>query len=323
MKPAFLITIDTEGDNLWTSTAGPVSVENGRYLPRFQNLCEKYGFLPTYLTDYDMGRSPVFLHFAEETLKRGTCEIGMHLHAWSTPPAHPLDSEVRRPQPYLIEYPDEVMEEKIDRVTHTLRSQLGSGVVAHRAGRWAMDERYLRMLVNAGYSVDCSVTPGVALKPSSPASPLSPRGYERFPESAYEPSLSNFRRSGSSGLLELPVTIGIRRRAFKMFTPLLPGKLSRRLLRPLWLRPNGENLEDMLKLVRCHIASGADYLEFMIHSSELMPGGSPYFSDHESVERLYLHLETLFSQLKDITQGMTLSGYRNHYFSSLSAKEPL
>ena len=51
MKRALLITIDTEGDRLW-SRPTTVETRNAEYLPRFQSLCERYGFKPTYLTNY-------------------------------------------------------------------------------------------------------------------------------------------------------------------------------------------------------------------------------------------------------------------------------
>jgi len=37
----------------------------------------------------------------------------MHLHAWNSPPLVPLTSDDFHYQPYLIEYPDPVMKEKI------------------------------------------------------------------------------------------------------------------------------------------------------------------------------------------------------------------
>lgn len=51
----FIITVDTEGDNLWEYKKGtPIGTENAKYLPRFQSLCEKYGFKPVYLTNYEV-----------------------------------------------------------------------------------------------------------------------------------------------------------------------------------------------------------------------------------------------------------------------------
>ena len=69
--PAFLISIDTEGDDLW-SVPEEVTTENARYLPRFQSLCERHGLKPTWLTNYEMAESPAFGEFAHDVLRRGT-----------------------------------------------------------------------------------------------------------------------------------------------------------------------------------------------------------------------------------------------------------
>ena len=53
------------------------------------------------------------------------------------------------------------------------------------------------------------------------------------------------------------------------------------------------------------------YVEFMLHSSELMPGGSPTFKDAQSIESLYADLETLFSMVSDRMIGCTLSEYQD------------
>ena len=110
-KPAFLITIDTEGDNLWQKHDS-ITTENARYLPRFQQLCEKYGFKPVWLTNYEMAIDPVYIEFAKDAIARGTAEIGMHLHAWNSPPTDPLTDDDWRHKPYLIEYSDAAMRAK-------------------------------------------------------------------------------------------------------------------------------------------------------------------------------------------------------------------
>ena len=51
----FIITVDTEGDNLWGYKEGDtITTNNALYIPRFQELCENYGFKPVYLTNYEM-----------------------------------------------------------------------------------------------------------------------------------------------------------------------------------------------------------------------------------------------------------------------------
>jgi hypothetical protein len=60
---SFIVTIDTEGDDIWN---GPreITTCNARYLPRFQELCERFGLKPTYLVNYEMAVSPAFVEFA-------------------------------------------------------------------------------------------------------------------------------------------------------------------------------------------------------------------------------------------------------------------
>ena len=44
----------------------------------------------------------------------------MHLHAWNSPPEHDLTGDDWRWQPYLIEFSDEVMREKVLFMTRLL-----------------------------------------------------------------------------------------------------------------------------------------------------------------------------------------------------------
>src|SRR4051794_19911505 len=101
--PAFLISIDTEGDNVW-SRGRHTETRNAASLPRFQALCERYRLKPTYLTNYEMACSKEFVAFGSDAVERGTAEIGMHLHAWNSPPLVPLTDDDDRHHPYLIEF---------------------------------------------------------------------------------------------------------------------------------------------------------------------------------------------------------------------------
>ncbi len=107
-RPAFIITVDTEGDNEW-SRPNPILTRNAAYLPRFQALCEEFGFKPTWLTNYEMATSPEFVRFGRDVIARGAGEIGMHLHAWSSPPIKPLTHDDHATHPYLIEFAPDVM----------------------------------------------------------------------------------------------------------------------------------------------------------------------------------------------------------------------
>jgi hypothetical protein len=71
----FIVTVDTEGDNLWEKPRA-ITTRNAALLPRFQRLCEKFRFKPVYLTNYEMAMSDVFVDFARDVVSRGAGEVG-------------------------------------------------------------------------------------------------------------------------------------------------------------------------------------------------------------------------------------------------------
>src|SRR5207247_2224407 len=91
----------------------------------------------------------------------GAGDSADHPHAWSPPPLGPMTGDDFCCHPYLTEYPERVMKEKIRILTRLLEDRFDQEVISHRAGRWAFDSRYAAMLLDEGYRVDCSVTPGV------------------------------------------------------------------------------------------------------------------------------------------------------------------
>ncbi|MFU2315372.1 polysaccharide deacetylase family protein [Rahnella sp. PCH160] len=310
-KPAFIITIDTEGDNLWQNHER-ISTENTRFLPRFQSLCEKYAFKPVYLTNYEMAQDAAYVEFASDVIKRGQGEVGMHLHAWNSPPLVALTDDDWRHKPYLIEFPAEQIKAKVAFMTELLEDNFQTKMLSHRAGRWAFNEYYASLLVEQGYLVDCSVTPHVNWS-SSPGNPKGTGGtdYSRFPKEAYFIDLNDIAKAGNSPLLEVPMSIQLKHSGLlnqiKSGYDKLRGK--NRSPSTLWLRPSGGNVENMQKVAEHSLKQGSDYIEFMLHSSEFMPGGSPTFKNEHDIERLYEDLEKLFSWISERSQGMTLAEY--------------
>jgi len=294
-KPAFLITIDTEGDNLWSSPK-KITTENSHYLPRFQEFCEKYGFKPTWLANYEMAECSAFVEFGRDILQRRTGEIGMHLHAWDSPP---ITNDALKNQAFLIEYPEKVMWDKIRFITDLLEHHFDCKIVSHRAGRWAFNSCYAHLLVKNGYLVDCSVTPLVSWKHVL-GDPNGNGGtdYTRFPSQPYFMDLERIDYEGNSPLLEVPVSIVLKSNELHIIS---------------WLRPNGCNRDSMLDILQKACNEQWLCIEFMLHSSELMPGGSPTFQTKDSIEALYDDLEILFSKAAEQFQGKTLSEFYNEY----------
>ena len=79
----------------------------------------------------------------------------------------------------------------------------------------------------------------------------------------------------------------------------------------MWFRPMNYNLNDIKKLIL--LERDSDYLMFMIHSSELMPGGSPKFKTKESIEEFYDVVTEIFEIVSKTHEGCTLREYAERY----------
>jgi hypothetical protein len=309
-KP-FFITVDTEGDNLW-SRPKTITTQNARFLPRFQALCEKFGLLPTYLANFEMVVDPAFQEFALDVRRRGTGEIGMHLHAWNSPPLLPLTEDDMYHRPYLMEYPSDVIRKKVQYLTRLMQDTFQCPMRSHRSGRWALNSVYVQTLIDEGYTVDCSVTPYCSWR-SQLGDPKGRGGsdYTAFPSTPYKMQAAKLDQPMASGLWEVPMTV------IRPFTPKNFLKQAMRIGRKLgvpmrerpydvlWFRPNGHNREAMLKVVH-HELSSLSHLEFMIHSSEFMPGGSPYYASQSAVDSLFRDLEEVFSAVSNVCRPQCL-----------------
>ena len=175
------------------------------------------------------------------------------------------------------------MREKIVYLTGLLRHTFETPVTSHRAGRFGFDGTYACLLEECGYRVDCSVTPGISWAAHGGATRGGP-DFTSAPTQPYFPDYGDVCRPGGSQLLEVPVSV--RRSGPSWLDPLRgrlkPGSLARRAVdrfTPVlsWLRPNGHNREAMLRLLELAGEQGESHVELLLHSSELMPGGSPWF----------------------------------------------
>lgn len=116
----------------------------------------------------------------------------------------------------------------------------------------------------------------------------------------YMLSSKNIHKSGCSGIYEVPPTI-LKQITFDSLTI----KHS-----TVWLRPNGNNLEQMLWIKeKVKKNNKLDYLEFMLHSSELTAGTNPTFKNKGAIEKLYLDLEILFEEISKDFDGIGITDY--------------
>lgn len=308
-KIPFIITIDTEGDNLWAKP-NVIETKNVMGLYRFQDLCNRYGFKPVYLTNYEMAMDEKFVEFGNHFARKNQCEIGMHLHAWNSPPDYDLTGNDFLQQPFLCEYPREIIESKVSFMTDLLRSRFSTSIVSHRAGRWAMNADYYAALGKNGYLVDCSVTPGVNWSKVKGA--LAGKGGSNY--YSFKHNYYMVPNDSGNDVLEVPMTIyGNPRFSYYPFLKKcqyrLPSLLHRFLFKNIWLRPAKGNLDAMKALVNESISRKCEYLEFMIHSSELSSGLNPNFPTDKDIEQLYFDMDSLFEFVSSMAEGMTLADF--------------
>ena len=89
------------------------------------------------------------------------------------------------------------------------------------------------------------------------------------------------------------------------------GEIKRLIVgRTEWIRPDKYLSFSGIKKVIKECKKNNEYIMFMIHSSELMPGGSPNFPNEESIEKLYLAIEKIFNMAKENGyEGITLKDF--------------
>lgn len=296
MIPIFM-TVDTEGDNLWGWEEGnKITTYNADFVAPFQELCEKYAIVPVYLVNYEMVMSDVFVSYIKDKVQNNLCEIGMHLHAWNSPPETDLKGCFNG-NPYITEYSKSDIYEKHKYLRELIMNRIGVTPVTYRAGRWATNEALFDVLEELGFWVDCSITPGI----NHNAPGRTVKHANNYTKEKCEPY--RLRKH----LWEIPMTSDIKR-SFK-------GKNIRRKLINLlrgeqrWLRPALQTDVEMLELIHDILDNGCSYLMFMIHSSELMPGGSPYCSSETDVELFLDKLEKVFLKVKNTCEGYAIKDY--------------
>jgi hypothetical protein len=327
-KSLFVITLDTEPDNEW-GRPQVATTENARFVPRFHELCAGYGLPVTYLMTLEMADDPFLRDYLVPRLRAGECEVGAHLHPWNTPPLVQVTEDDMRHHPYPFEYPLALQRQKLETLTAAVERHYGVRPVSYKAGRWGLDTAHAALLDEMGFRVDTSVCPGINWGPSKG----DPRGsggpnFNRARIHPYRLSSEDVCSPGSLRLWEIPPTI-VFYSALGRYVPGVRSLYSRlRRVRRLfdrqhlgsqWLRPYPHMTVARLRRVATLARrSGAPLLNFTLHSSELMPGGSPYNRTPAAIESLFTRMQGFFEYLRtQPIEGVTLTAARDRLASAV------
>ena len=316
-----ILTVDTEADNQWNVRA-PLTTANLLRVPRLQQLCDEFGFAPTYLCTYEVATSDSFAETLTQHAADGRAEIGAHLHPWSTPPFDNDWDGVGLARPYPSELPVGLLARKLTVLTDVIARGCGARPTSYRAGRWGFSTAQIPLLVELGYLIDCSVTPSVSWQRDTGLHVGGP-DFTEAPATPYVLAEDDPCQAGASGLLEVPVTIvhtnsvmhrvAAARRWYRRHRRSLPARAANRWWRvaPQWFRPFPDmSAQHLIAVFETARRRGLPVVEMMFHSSELLPGGSPYNPTEADVDRLFARLMAVFRHLAARgVKGATLSQF--------------
>jgi hypothetical protein len=294
LRPALVVTIDTEEEGLWCEELRPVgnSCRNVLRLPRLHALFARLGVRPTYLVDHPVATDADARSVLRELAAGGASEIGAHLHPWCSPPFLPGGARLHNSYPHRL--PRELQQRKLMRLHRVLCEAFGAQPLSYRAGRWGFGASTVPVLQSLGFTVDTSVKP-LWWDPA--------RGgpsFQRAPCAPYRLAFDDACRPGGSAVLEVPTGAAVLGRhgpAWERWLsrlPSLPGL--RRWLRRLGLRtlePEDEAAADLCRVVDELVRRGAPVLNVAFHSSTLLPGATPFARSEREVTAFLARLQAV------------------------------
>ncbi|WP_419144943.1 polysaccharide deacetylase family protein [Novosphingobium album (ex Hu et al. 2023)] len=289
----FMVTVDTEEEFDWDAPLDrhKHSVVTVPALRKFQQFCEGFGVVPTYLIDYPVACSPTTAEAIGEAVSQGRADVGVQLHPWVSPP---FQEEVTEFNSYAGNLPFELERAKFHALRDRIEQAFGVSPRIYRAGRYGLGPRTGEILRECGIAIDTSVR---ALFDYSGTGGPNYRDHPLYP----------YWVDQERSLLELPLTTvfwgPLRQLGSVIYphmwrAPSMRGVLARAgLLERIPLTPEGISAEEALRGVDIAIDEGLPVLMFSFHSPSLAPGHTPYIRTDEDLDSLYDWWRTLFGHL--------------------------
>lgn len=289
----FIVTVDTEEEFDWSAPLDREahSLVTVPALRKFQQFCEGFGVVPSYLVDYPVAGSRFAPDAIGAAVREGRAEIGVQLHPWVSPP---FQEEVSEFNSYAGNLPFELERAKLLALRDRIADVFGTAPLIYRAGRYGLGPRTAEILLEAGIAIDTSV------RSRFDYSGTGGPNYRNHP-------LQPYWATPDRRLLELPLTTvywGPLRQVGNVLYPHLwrapsvRGVLARAgLLERIPLTPEGITAEEALRGVDIAIDEGLPVLVFSFHSPSLAPGHTPYVRNDEDLDALYDWWRTLFAHL--------------------------
>jgi|GEM_PF-201021 len=312
--PHLMIVMDVEEEFDWRRPHPGVAWDFNALdgMKTFQSAMTNLGMPVCLLVDYLVATIPQAAETFRGWVETGEVEIGSQLHCWITPPHVETDPALTS---FQCNLESELERKKIETITETIESLIGSRPEVFRAGRYGFGPATAQILKEMGYKVDISIMPN-----------SSYRFEGGGPDATRVPDFP-FWLDVERTLLEIPVTRGViggwkngfYRRPWRVFdSPLsrslmLPAVLARLgILERITLSPEGQSYEDMVRLVEEQLNWSKSVFCISFHSSSLTPGGSPFVQSDKDVAELIDRTARLVEYLTQ-THGFVPSTPMTYY----------
>ncbi len=269
-RPQLLVVIDTEAAFEWDKGTYTDIGDTAptRALTQGLDVFRRHGIRPTLVVDQPVATNADSAAVIRALAAEG-CEIGAHLHPWSSPPTveprdewHSFSGNLGPP----------LERAKLAALTEHVAALIGRAPLIFKAGRYGLSANTVAAIAGLGYRIDCSICP---------AYDYSRIGGPDFTRFSARPG---WFLGSSAPILSLPTTAG-RMGWLSRFAEGSTlshqrriGRLAARLnaLYPVRLSPEGVSLKEMRRLTRQLHARGIRVFTLSLHSPSLSPGYTPY-----------------------------------------------
>lgn len=301
--PTLFVTVDVEEIFDWDEfSQDKFEVPPTLGLQGFQDVCRKHAIKPIYFVTYPILCSEPLVAELKAFLDDGACEVGIHIHSWTTPP-HLPGYDLKTSYQGNLTYDEE--RAKIESVAHKFKDVFGFAPTTHRAGRFGCGPNTFRILKELDIHEDFSPS---ALFDFSPTGGPDFSGLTSEVFVDEETDVRCFPVTGLRFISGPDWLSGLLHR-LNLFN-ILPTSITRKDVR---LTPEGNGVERLKVLTQSVAASGVDEFVFTIHATSLLPEGNQYASSFGDVAQTIKTTDAYLDYFMNTLGGMpaVLSGPRS------------
>jgi glycosyltransferase involved in cell wall biosynthesis len=289
--PPVMVTVDTEEIFDWDC---PKPVGHSLSLlgdfARFQILCERLEIIPHYFLTWPLMEDTKTAAWFKQIFKSGKATLGLHLHAWETPPDHPMK---REGQIYQSSMPQELHLQTLQHLAKLFETVFGFRATTHRAGRYGISPGVMEDLAETGIVHDFSPSAGFDFRSQGGPDFTRLGAHPFYHRTRMGDIITCLPPSGARAIKRTQVFLPQNLNTIANFKSATGWRetLQTNLTAPMRLTPEGNSSGAMIALARALARSHVPLLTLSFHSSTLTPGATPYTKDKQDVKDFLARLE--------------------------------